>query len=71
MLTRPSSLFIGLGETRGSGRILPARAVVSVWFCIHRRHYIDVERREDGFDRSGPLNSLGEFTSTRGVSQAF
>ena len=38
-----------------------------VYTC--RRHYIDVERREDGFDRSGPLNSLGEFTSTRGVSQ--
>lgn len=37
--------------------------------CVLRRHYIDVERREDGFDRSGPLNPLGEFTSTRGVSQ--
>jgi len=34
--------------------------------CVLRRHYIDVERREDGFDRSGPLNPLGEFTSTRG-----
>ena len=44
----------------------------SLWYCLlttgTRKHYIDVERREEGFDCSGPRNPSGEFTSSRGVS---
>ncbi|KAL5484026.1 hypothetical protein EMCRGX_G020453 [Ephydatia muelleri] len=32
------------------------------------KHYIDVQRREEGFDLSDSKNRLGEFTSTKGGS---
>eukprot|EP00731_Ephydatia_muelleri_P024110 Em0016g381a len=32
------------------------------------KHFIDVQRREEGFDLSGPQNPSGEFTSTSGGS---
>ena len=35
--------------------------------CNGRKHYIDVQRREEGFDLSDSKNRLGEFTSTKGV----
>lgn len=32
-----------------------------------RKHYIDVQRREEAFDLSGPEKPYGEFSSSNGV----
>ena len=36
---------------------------------IIRKYYMDVQRREEAFDHSGPENHRGTFSSTRGVSR--
>ncbi len=35
---------------------------------MYRRHYIDVQRREEGFDSSSPTNLMGNFSSTKGTA---
>ncbi|XP_064395327.1 uncharacterized protein LOC135342521 isoform X2 [Halichondria panicea] len=35
------------------------------------RHYIDVQRREEGFDSSSPTNLMGNFSSTKGTAGTF
>lgn len=46
-----------------SASIAPCTSILPT----RRRHYIDIERREEGFDRSGPLDPLGHFSSAKGV----
>lgn len=35
---------------------------------VCRKHYIDVQRREEAFDLSGVQHMMGAFTSAKGVS---
>ena len=34
---------------------------------VYRKHYIDVERREEGFDSSGTLKPLGDYHVGKGL----
>lgn len=36
--------------------------------CVYRKYYIDVKRREDGFDLSGPYHPTEDPNRLRAVS---
>ena len=38
-----------------------------IMIIAYRKHYIDVERREEGFDSSGPLKPLGDYHVNKGL----
>ncbi len=45
--------------------VLVMRVTGCLMYILFRRHYIDIERREEGFDQSGITCYLGEFRSNR------
>ena len=44
-------------------------ALLPCFLAIIRKYYMEVQRREEAFDQSGPLNPRGAFSSSRGVSK--
>lgn len=39
----------------GQAQVYLLSIIIAVWFCF-RKYYLDVQRREDGFDLSGPCH---------------